>query len=244
MGTLKSSSGNDHGRIPVLVIKTDQAELAVPNDLIAEAYESWFYHQVNWLNGVQYHGHSISKNPLDLHIYQEILWKVRPTAIIEVGTWRGGSARFFADQLNMLHGLNPWRVVTIDNHDLCTQRGLQAPMIEHDRITCIRGASSDASVVEHAAHLVSGHRVLVSLDGSHKAEDVLRDMQVYGGLVSPGSYLVVEDTATTPLSWGDEPGPAAAVAAFLADHHEFTNDEACEKFHLTSNRGGWLKREA
>jgi cephalosporin hydroxylase len=42
---------------------------------------------------------------------------------------------------------------------------------------------------------------------------------------------------------GFGPGPAEALEEFLRDHgHEFEVDRGCEKFLLTFNPGGYLRR--
>ena len=41
-------------------------------------------------------GISIAKCPLDLHIYQEIIFELKPNVIIECGTAYGGSALYLA----------------------------------------------------------------------------------------------------------------------------------------------------
>ena len=40
-----------------------------------------------------YFGIPTKKNPLDLWVYQEILFELRPTVVIEIGNWRCGSTR-------------------------------------------------------------------------------------------------------------------------------------------------------
>src|SRR3954469_4333597 len=55
-------------------------------------------------------GHRVLKCPLDLWIYQEILYEVRPALIIETGTYLGGSALFLASICDLLGG----EVVTVD----------------------------------------------------------------------------------------------------------------------------------
>lgn len=62
--------------------------------------------------------------------------------------------------------------------------------------------------------------------------------------MTPGSYVVVEDTNVNrqPVEVGWGPGPKEAVEAFLADHSEFEVDRFCEKFLLTFNPSGFLRR--
>jgi cephalosporin hydroxylase len=69
-------------------------------------------------------------------------------------------------------------------------------------------------------------------------------MEIYSKLVSPGSYLVVQDTNLNghPVDpeWG--PGPMEAVQDFLKTHDTFVVDRSREKYLLTFYPGGWLKR--
>jgi cephalosporin hydroxylase len=67
------------------------------------SFQTWA--STYWL-GVQ-----VLKCPLDLFIFQEIIFEVKPDLIIETGTWNGGSAFFFASLYDML---NKGKVITID----------------------------------------------------------------------------------------------------------------------------------
>src|SRR4051812_13108501 len=78
------------------------------------------------------------KCPLDLWIYQEIIFEVRPDLIIETGTRFGGSALFMAQVFDFL---GKGEIITIDIDDTITRR-------EHPRITYVHGSSSDAQLVE------------------------------------------------------------------------------------------------
>ncbi len=63
---------------------------------------------MTWRN-TYWMGHRILKCPLDLWLYQEILYAVRPAVVIETGTAFGGSAHFMASMMDILgHG----RVIT------------------------------------------------------------------------------------------------------------------------------------
>ena len=87
-------------------------------------------------------------------------------------------------------------------------------------------------------------RVLVILDSGHAKDHVLAEMHAYAPLVTAGSYLIVEDTNLNghPVEGDHGPGPAEGDAVFLARHDEFVRTESREKFLLTFNPGGYLKK--
>lgn len=86
--------------------------------------------------------------------------------------------------------------------------------------------------------------VMVMLDSDHSEENVSREMETFGRLVTKGSYLMVEDTNVNghPSDAGHGPGPREAVTRFLASQPEFRADPQCERFLLTCNPRGWLQR--
>ena len=66
----------------------------------------------------------------------------------------------------------------------------------------------------------------------------------YHDLVSPGSYCVVEDSNVNghPVAREHGPGPMEAIRVFLGENRAFEVDHAREKFFLTFNPDGFLKR--
>ena len=174
------------------------------------------------------------KCPLDLWVYQEIIHEVRPDFIVETGTYQGGSALYLASVCDVeKHG----RVISID---IEPQPGLP----EHDRITYLVGSSTSEEVVEKVRGEVGGGSVMVVLDSDHSADHVGNELRAYSPIVAVGSYLVVEDTNLNgnPILPGWGPGPREAVEEFLRDHDEYLVDESREKFFMTFNPGGYLKR--
>jgi cephalosporin hydroxylase len=89
-------------------------------------------------------------------------------------------------------------------------------------------------------------KIMVILDSDHSKEHVLKELNFYHGLVSKGSYLVVEDSNLNghPVhsGWGTGPGPMEAIEEFLPEHPEFVIDKTKEKFLMSFNPNGYLKK--
>ncbi len=190
-------------------------------------YRPWL--DAHWL-GVQ-----TLKCPLDLWVFQEILCDCQPDVIIESGTFRGGTALFLASICDLLqHG----RLITLDIEN-------RSDRPAHARITYLGGSSTDAATLEKVRGLIGAdERVMVILDSDHHQAHVLEELHRYSPLVSVGQYLVVEDTNLNghPV-WPDfGPGPMEAVQVFLKGNGSFVADAAREKFLLTFNPGGYLRR--
>jgi cephalosporin hydroxylase len=180
-------------------------------------------------------GVPIMKSPLDLWIYQEILNETRPDVIIETGTARGGSALFLA---MMCDFIGRGEVISID---IRATPGRPS----HDRIRYFHGSSIDPDIIAQVVESVRNHRrVMVLLDSEHSREHVLRELESYSPLVTEGCYLIVEDTNVNghPVWPHYGPGPMEAVDEFLLQHPDFARDEGREKFLMTFNPGGYLRR--
>ncbi len=180
-------------------------------------------------------GATVYKCPLDLWIYQEIIFETRPDVIIESGTSRGGSALYLA---SICDHLNNGKVVTIDIEEW---EGRPT----HNRIEYLLGSSTSDAVVGKVRSLIGrDHRVMVILDSDHRKDHVVKEMKMYGPLVTKGCYLIVEDTNLNghPVVPSFGPGPAEAVEEFLKENGEFVVDRSREKLYLTFNPGGYLRR--
>jgi cephalosporin hydroxylase len=189
--------------------------------------------QTRWM-GVQ-----TEKLPLDLWIYQELLFELKPQLVIETGTRHGGSALFIAHMLDIIGGENGGgKIVSIDI----------APdeiLPQHPRITFLRSSSTAPEMVGSVTSMAAGKSpVLVILDSDHTAAHVLAEMRAYHSLVTPGSYMIVEDTNVNghPVFPEFGPGPLEAVQSFLKENQEFEIDQSREKFLITFNPHGYLRK--
>jgi cephalosporin hydroxylase len=208
-------------------------------DKLAVRRFAQLYHRYpdrTWLD-THWLGHRIWKLPADVWVYQEIIHGVCPDLIIEAGTAEGGSAFYMATLLDIL---GQGEIITIDIKDF-------AGRPEHDRITYIRGSSVDDNTIAPALErAASVDTVMVILDSDHSRDHVHQELNVFGPVVTPGSYMIVEDGNVNghPVRKGYGPGPTEALERWLPQHPEFEVDRSREKFFHTFNPGGYLRRRA
>jgi len=175
--------------------------------------------KIKWL------GYDTLKCPMDLWIYQEIIYEIQPRYIIEGGTCTGGSALFMATILDVLGYGN---VVTID-WDADEFRP------KHPRIQYITGNTIHIETVQKVRDLVQdpGRRMLV-LDDGHDHDHVYQELMLYAPMLRAEDYLIVEDTNLGGPLWGLE--------RFLQEiPDKFVRDEERERLLLTFNPQGYLK---
>jgi cephalosporin hydroxylase len=129
------------------------------------------------------------------------------------------------------------RVISIDIRAAAT--------IEHPRLTLVVGDSTSGAVLDRVrAEASQAKRTLVILDSDHSAAHVMRELRAYREFVTPGAYLVVEDTNVNghPVMPEHGPGPFEAVHQFVVEDRNFEIDRSREKFLLTYFPDGFLKR--
>lgn len=175
------------------------------------------------------------KAPVDAWTYQELVFELLPDVVVEIGTGVGGTALYLAHLMGLAeHG----EVVTVEKHPHRVHPSVRA----HDRVTVLEGAALE--VADRVGELTAGAAtVLIIDDSSHTYEHTLGVCETYGELVTPGSYLIVEDTIFGHgFDDGPSPGPAEAVEEFLRRTDRFEIDRSREPFVLTWNPRGFLRR--
>lgn len=192
-------------------------------------------------------GRPIIQFASDLVIVQELLWRLKPDVVIETGVAHGGSLVLSASILE-LNGKG--KVVGVDVEIRPHNRAAIEAHPLSRRIELIEGssvASETAAAVRRAA--AGAQCVLVILDSNHTYQHVLQEMENYGPLVTPGSYLVAHDggaawVAEIPRgnpAWKDD-NPLKAIDEFLIRHPEFSPDPDCARLLVTSSPKGYLRR--
>jgi cephalosporin hydroxylase len=200
-------------------------------------------------------GRPIIQHPEDLVRLQEVIFTLHPDIIIETGVAHGGSLILYASLFKAMDirgrvvgidiEIRPHNRAAIETHELA------------EYISLLEGDSASSEVVARARGLVRpGDTVMVILDSSHTKAHVLKELEAYAPLVSPGSYIVatdgimglVHDTPRGKPEWNSD-NPTQAALEFAARHPEFVLEEPKWRFNesdldrpITAWPGAWLRR--
>lgn len=213
-----------------------------PGDDIAEEYHKWYFGSLVWY-GTTWMGVQCCKSVSDMWNYQEIIYDLKPSLVIEFGSLSGGSALFFA---TILRGIGqPFRVLSVDvTHKNLADRAKQEPDIMFMESSSTAPAVADR--IRAQRELFPGP-VFAILDSDHSRDHVLAEMKLIRPLLRAGDYLLVEDGCVNghPVMPGYGPGPYEAVEAYEAEYpNDYTHDvERENKFGFTFAPNGFLIRK-
>jgi cephalosporin hydroxylase/glycosyltransferase involved in cell wall biosynthesis len=210
--------------------------LPVPDELRLAAIEAVWDHQTwreaTWL------GHPVLRFPADLYVYQELVSKVRPRAVVVAGgdAGLGGRASFLASVCDQL---GSGQVVAVGP-------SAASDRPQHARITHVEGAPDDPATIAQVAAAIPGPPGALVFLGLDQQARTIGAFEHYAPMVPVGSYVVVENIVVRGRHSGDspEPGPYEARDVILSRHSDFVPDPAPERYTVTFNRGGYLKRVA
>lgn len=157
---------------------------------------------------------------------QELFVQLVPDVIIETGVAHGGSLVFSASLRTLL---GRGRVIGIDVEIRPHNRAAIEAHALKPLITLIEGDSVAPATVDRVVRLIRpNERVLVILDSNHSRAHVRAELEAYGALVTPGSYIlatdgIMQDLTEVPRGQADwrHDNPVEAVRDFLKMHPEF-----------------------
>jgi cephalosporin hydroxylase len=191
----------------------------------------------------RYKGARLLKSPFDMYLYGVLLERLRPGTIIEIGTLEGGSAIWFADQMQ-IHGMMPC-VVSVDKNSCPVIHDARVLFLECDGLNL--SAALDVDLLSHLPR-----PWLVVEDSAHTFEVTQAVLDYFDSTLRPGDYIVVEDGIVRDML-GEiyrkyDDGPCRAVADFLArkgKRYE-VDVELCDFYgpNYTFNPRGYLRRTA
>lgn len=201
--------------------------------------EEWLiYHQRHVIFNQKYKGLKMIKNPFDLITYEEILWEIKPTIVIEIGSSQGGFALWLKDRTQIMR-LNT-KIVTID---LSGNANRNLNSFKSDNLMCIVGDCNSSDILSKLKNCISKNDVVLIIeDSSHTFENTFRVLENYKKIVTVGSYIIVEDGICDVLNIGPSPGPMKAIEKWINDNKNYMIDRTREKYIMTYNPKGFLKR--
>lgn len=166
-------------------IGSPQAFSLISRAWLRSGWDAKYVYGFTWL------GRPIIQLPEDMLRIQEIIYRVRPSVILETGVAHGGSLVFYASLLKLMGRgrvigvdveIRPHNRQAIESHEL-------APLI-----TLVEADSIAPATVEQVRALIGPQdTVLVMLDSNHTRDHVLAELRGYAPLVTPGSYAVAAD---------------------------------------------------
>jgi cephalosporin hydroxylase len=244
----RSLERHANGQVDRFPLYSKEAFELISDQWVRVGWNEKYSYTFSWL------GVPVIQIPEDMLRTQEVIFRLKPDVIVETGVAHGGSLVFSASLCRLLGRgrvigvdieIRPHNRAAIEKHDL-------APLIE-----LIEGDSTADDTVERVrTSIAEGHTVLVLLDSCHTKQHVLRELEAYHSLVSPGSYIVATDGIMRDLSdvprgqsdW-DVNHPVAAVEEFLASHPEFHLEQPAWPFNesdlsrnVTHWPAAWLRR--
>ena len=221
---------------------------AVSEAWVRCGWDAKYVYSFTWM------GRPIIQLPDDMLRAQEVIYQVKPDVIIETGVAHGGSLIFYA---SLCKAMGRGRIVGIDIEIRPHNRAAIEAHEMKPLITLIEGSSIAPEVVEAVKALVApGETVLVFLDSNHSRDHVRGELEAYGPLVTPGSYIVATDgimghipgAPRTQPDWAWN-NPETAAREFAAAHPEFVIEEPAFPFNEGAVRGrvtywpsGFLRR--
>jgi cephalosporin hydroxylase len=204
-------------------------------------YHLWYYRERVW-DTTTWVGVKTLKSPSDMWNYQEILYSLKPSLVIEFGTRYGGSALFFAAVMRQIG--NRFKLLSVDiDAETVSGQTRQDPDIE-----LLTVSSLDPKVGERISNLREEYPgpVFAILDSHHSKSHVLAEMETLRPLLVSGDYLIVEDSNLNghPVYPSYGPGPFEAINEYLQHYPaDYRYDTAREtKFGFAFATRGFLVR--
>ena len=231
-------------------------------DDIAFGYDIW-YDQNQIFQYTSWMGVYCQQDPSDAFAIGDMLWRVKPDLIIEIGSNTGGGAIFYS---TFMKAYNPnGKIVTLDVKEISNWNSKNAgrcvgcvlatehPWWGDGMITFINGRVTDKSVQDRIERdfVSKAKTVLVIEDASHRYPDTLQNIEATYRWVTKGSYLLVQDTKMDRfvqqlgMKYGKlKFGPMRSVDEFIAKHSDkFVIDRRFEYLLYSQHHRGWLRRK-
>ena len=192
----------------------------------------------------------------DAFVIMDLLWRLKPDLVIELGTAGGGSAFYYATIMNAYS--TEAHVLTIDPLRV---RDWNWQNVNRVCPHCIPARETNlwksgaiefyneypSAVIEKIKERIAvlgSKNIIVIEDSNHKTATVLENLELYSQFVSVGSFYLVQDTKMSYLGNQSSVSPKLAIKKFLklSIGQNFAIDRTYEYYHYSQHVGGFLKR--
>lgn len=174
-----------------------------------------------------YKGLLCGKSPIDLWLYSACMWEVKPRTIIELGSFQGGSALWFADQADAM-GLD-CEVHSFDILDKAVSPRAKNPRLHFHHADLKALNEFNLDLLKKLPH------PWIIVDDAHV--NVLNTLSMFREFMQEGDYFIKEDT--------DGLGTAVEAVEYLslAEKLGFMVDSVYVDgfgFNVTTARNTWF----
>ena len=191
------------------------------SEIFKIADENNFGYHWEWL------GVPLIKMPEDILLEQEIIWKLKPKTIVEIGVARGGSLVFAS---SIMESYADPKVLGIDIKIFAHTHEALSPWTVNQKITLFESDSLDPKAITKFSEFIeNAGPTLLILDSNHTHEHVLGELHSYGPKLSRGSVIIVADTIIESMpanyyvnrNWNVGNNPQTALQVFLRSNNNF-----------------------
>ena len=181
-GTLSYTSNGAEQSLPLY----SKRAFEIVSDLwVKVGWNEKYSYTFSWM------GRPVIQLPEDMVRTQELIYELEPDVIVETGVAHGGSLIFYA---SLCTAMGKGRIIGVDITIHPHNRKAIAAHRMSPLITLVEGDSVSDEIVSKVQRMIGpDEKVLVILDSCHTRDHVLKELEAYHKLVSPGSYIVATD---------------------------------------------------
>lgn len=209
------------------------------NSLMVESdRENWPY-QHTWMN------EPMLQTPEDIIKLQEIIFKYKPTIVIEVGiAWAG--TLLFLETIRVKSNLK--KIVGIDIFIPNSLKNRLKNKISKD-VIIFKSSSIDKNLKPKLKKIIGKNKCLVHLDSNHTEEHVFNELVFFDDLLKKDDLLIVGDTILNYIpkqkhrirEWDNKKNPKTALNKFLKINKKYKLlNELSQNLLLTNNPFGHI----
>ena len=186
-----------------------------------------------------YKGVPCLKDPIDLAVYMKLIWDYRPCSIVEIGSFEGGAASFYADMCHA-YGLTT-KIVTSDFRDIQSHFDPRVHFVQADALDI-------ASSGLHELLRDLPRPWLIIEDSAHTQEVCYAVLDYFRKHMLPGEIIILEDGVIEDqgANCNYNGGPNLAVHNFFTAHPQCFRvmTEYADFFgrNATFNPNGYLQK--